>query len=170
MSSEVRVPALPESVADATVLTWHKQPGDTVRKDDNLVDLETDKVVLEVPAPMDGVLAEHKVAEGARGRGGCDPGPDRRRRRRRRGTHRASASSPPATAPASPQPAAADHQDPQLAPAARRLVKELGLDADQIPGSGKDGRIHKADVMSWLDRNEREAPERRSRGRGNARC
>jgi 2-oxoglutarate dehydrogenase E2 component (dihydrolipoamide succinyltransferase) len=64
MSSEVRVPALPESVADATVLTWHKQAGEAVRKDDNLVDLETDKVVLEVPAPIDGVLTERMVAEG----------------------------------------------------------------------------------------------------------
>jgi len=158
MSSEVRVPALPESVADATVLTWHKQPGDTVRKDDNLVDLETDKVVLEVPAPMDGVLAEHKVAEGdvveadailalidAGGAGAAV-------------ASSASASSQPATAATSPQPAAAA-TDAQLAPAARRLIKELGLDAGQIPGSGKDGRIHKTDVMSWLDRNEREAPE-----------
>jgi 2-oxoglutarate dehydrogenase E2 component (dihydrolipoamide succinyltransferase) len=64
MSSEVRVPALPESVADATVLTWHKQPGEAVRRDENLVDLETDKVVLEVPAPADGVLGEIKAGEG----------------------------------------------------------------------------------------------------------
>ena len=58
MSTEVRVPALPESVSDATILTWHKQPGETVSQDENLVDLETDKVVLEVPAPVDGVLKE----------------------------------------------------------------------------------------------------------------
>ena len=58
MSSEVRVPALPESVADATVVAWHRQPGQAVKKDENLVDLETDKVVLEVPAPADGVLGE----------------------------------------------------------------------------------------------------------------
>ena len=64
MSTDVRVPALPESVADATVLTWHKQPGDTVVRDENLVDLETDKVVLEVPAPADGVLANVSAAEG----------------------------------------------------------------------------------------------------------
>ena len=158
MSSEVRVPALPESVADATVLTWHKQPGDTVRKDDNLVDLETDKVVLEVPAPMDGVLAEHKVAEGDLveadailglidpGGAGAAAAPSR------------SGSNTPTAAPESPEPAATS-SDTKLAPAARRLVKELGLDAGQIPGSGKDGRIHKADVMSWLDRGEREAPE-----------
>ena len=58
MSSEVRVPALPESVADATVVAWHKAPGEAVRKDESLVDLETDKVVLEVPAPEDGVLSQ----------------------------------------------------------------------------------------------------------------
>ncbi|MGD9265654.1 MAG: dihydrolipoamide succinyltransferase, partial [Lysobacterales bacterium] len=56
MSTEVKVPVLPESVADATVTAWHKQPGDTVRRDENLVDLETDKVVLEVPSPVDGVV------------------------------------------------------------------------------------------------------------------
>ena len=58
MSIEVKVPVLPESVEDATVAAWHKQPGDTVYRDENLVDLETDKVVLEVPAPVDGVLKE----------------------------------------------------------------------------------------------------------------
>ena len=60
MSIEVKVPALPESVADATISAWHKQPGDSVSRDENLVDIETDKVVLEVPAPADGVLAEIK--------------------------------------------------------------------------------------------------------------
>jgi 2-oxoglutarate dehydrogenase E2 component (dihydrolipoamide succinyltransferase) len=164
MSSEVRVPALPESVADATVLTWHKQPGEAVRKDDNLVDLETDKVVLEVPSPVDGVLGEHKVAEGdvveadavlalidAGAAGTAAEAPA------------ASAGEPP---PAKTEPAAAPEQaaapaaaaPPALAPAARRLVKELGLDASRITGSGKDGRIHKADVMSFLDRSEGEAP------------
>ena len=64
MSIEVKVPQLPESVADATLVSWHKGPGDQVSRDENLVDLETDKVVLEVPAPVDGTLAEHKVAEG----------------------------------------------------------------------------------------------------------
>ncbi len=64
MSLEVRVPTLPESVADATVLNWHKQPGDAVNRDDNLVDLETDKVVLEVPAPGNGILGEIKFRDG----------------------------------------------------------------------------------------------------------
>ena len=65
MSIEVRVPQLPESVSDATLVTWHKKPGDAVRRDENLVDLETDKVVLEVPAPVDGVLKEIKQDTGA---------------------------------------------------------------------------------------------------------
>ncbi|MGB5253161.1 MAG: biotin/lipoyl-containing protein, partial [Sedimenticolaceae bacterium] len=65
MSTEVRVPTLPESVSDATVLTWHKKPGQAIARDENLVDLETDKVVLEVPSPVAGVLQETKVDEGA---------------------------------------------------------------------------------------------------------
>ncbi|HEX7914955.1 biotin/lipoyl-containing protein, partial [Rudaea sp.] len=65
MTIEVKVPVLPESVADATIATWHKKPGDAVKRDENLVDLETDKVVLEVPAPADGVLKEIKFDAGA---------------------------------------------------------------------------------------------------------
>src|SRR5580693_7103130 len=64
MTIEVRVPQLPESVADATLVSWHKKPGDSVARDENLVDLETDKVVLEVPAPSSGVLKEIKLANG----------------------------------------------------------------------------------------------------------
>ena len=70
MSIEVQVPQLPESVADATLLTWHKRAGDSVRRDENLVDLETDKVVLEVPAPSDGILKELKIDDGATVTGG----------------------------------------------------------------------------------------------------
>jgi len=64
VTTEIRVPQLPESVADATLVAWHKQPGDTVKRDENLADLETDKVVLEVPAPANGVLKELKIAGG----------------------------------------------------------------------------------------------------------
>src|SRR5581483_7120943 len=64
MTTEIRVPQLPESVADATLVAWHKQPGDPVRRDENLADLETDKVVLEVPAPTNGVVRELKVQSG----------------------------------------------------------------------------------------------------------
>ncbi len=163
MSTEVRVPALPESVADATVLTWYKQPGEPVSKDETLVDLETDKVVLEVPAPESGVLAEHKVKEGeiveadallatidaaAAGQpaaGGKVPSADGSR-----------APAEPSAVSGTPEPAA-EAQRP-LAPAARRLVKELGLEGEAIPGSGRGGRVHKADVMAWLDERETQAP------------
>ncbi|WP_295879972.1 2-oxoglutarate dehydrogenase complex dihydrolipoyllysine-residue succinyltransferase [uncultured Thiohalocapsa sp.] len=170
MSTEVRVPALPESVADATVLTWYKQPGDAVEKDENLVDLETDKVVLEVPAPAAGRLAEHRVGEGdvveadavlavIEAGAAADAGGE------------AGAAAPAAQAEAAPATAAATtapapdaggktDKEPQLAPAARRLVKELGLDAADIPGSGRDGRIHKSDVVAWLDQQEAAVPER----------
>ncbi|MGB9330399.1 MAG: biotin/lipoyl-containing protein, partial [Steroidobacteraceae bacterium] len=65
MSTEIRVPQLPESIADATLVAWHKQPGDAIARDENLADLETDKVVLEVPAPANGVVREIKVQSGA---------------------------------------------------------------------------------------------------------
>src|SRR5882724_946170 len=65
MTTEIRVPQLPESVADATLVSWHKQPGDTVSRDENLADLETDKVVLEVPAPLNGVIREIRIQSGA---------------------------------------------------------------------------------------------------------
>ena len=160
MSTEVRVPALPESVADATVLTWYKQPGDAVTKDENLVDLETDKVVLEVPAPADGVLAEQRVKEGdvveadallavidaaAAKQSAAQPVPK---------------PAPPASQPQPAHEQATAPEPPPLAPAARRLIKELGLNADEIPGTGRDGRVHKADVVAWLDRQESAAPER----------
>ena len=144
MTSEVRVPALPESVADATVLAWHKAPGEAVKKDDNLVDLETDKVVLEVPAPVDGVLAQvlaevGAVVTAASVLATIEPG---------------AVASAPVSKPAVSEPAG----PPVVAPAARRLVKEMGLDASQIPGSGRDGRVHKADVVAFLDEREKSGP------------
>ena len=149
-TTEVLVPALPESVADATVLTWHKKPGDPVKKDENLVDLETDKVVLEVPAPADGQLAEILIGEGTTvtaatvlariGAAGVIPA----------APPAAPAVTPGQSTPASPTPAG----ETVLAPAARRLVKELDLNPAEIAGSGKGGRIHKADVVAHLDQRE----------------
>ncbi len=156
MSREVRVPALPESVADATVLSWHKQPGDPVREGENLVDLETDKVVLEVPAPGDGVLGAIQAREGDIVQASAvlaliEEGA------RRAAVAPARAAPEPAKAPA-PPPAAprapVAQAEPLVAPAARRLVKEMNLDPQQIPGSGRDGRIHKADVVAYLDERE----------------
>jgi 2-oxoglutarate dehydrogenase E2 component (dihydrolipoamide succinyltransferase) len=159
MSTEVRVPALPESVADATVLSWHKQPGDSVRRDENLVDLETDKVVLEVPAPSDGVLSQISANEGdvvqAEDVLGLLEIGTAAASKAQAVADKPAAESPaaeaPAAAPAPPAPAS-----DILAPAARRLVKELSLDPSKITGTGKDGRILKSDVMKYLDDNERD--------------
>jgi 2-oxoglutarate dehydrogenase E2 component (dihydrolipoamide succinyltransferase) len=151
-TTEILVPALPESIADATVLAWHKKPGEMVTKDENLVDLETDKVVLEVPAPADGVLAEVLMAEGEVVKASTVLG-------RIGAAGSAALASPPTPAPASAAPAVSPEPaaDPLLAPAARRLVKELDLNAAEIPGSGKDGRIHKSDVLAHLDQREASA-------------
>ena len=160
MSSEVRVPALPESVADATVLAWHKAPGESVKTGENLVDLETDKVVLEVPAMSDGVLGPIQSPVGtvvtartvlgtieSAGAGAAPPQASAQ-----------TASAEPLGAAPSPRPEAGG--EPLVAPAARRLVKELNLDASQIPGTGRGGRVHKADVVAYLDAQERAAPAR----------
>jgi len=145
MSDEVRVPTLPESVSDATVLTWHKQPGDPVLRDETLVDLETDKVVLEVPAPHDGVLADIAARDGSLVKSGDLLG---------RVSAGAAKPVPAASAAEAAAPAAApaaDDEDQVLTPAVRRLVKEMNLDTSKIVGTGKDGRILKADVMRYLD-------------------
>ena len=151
MTIEVRVPQLPESVADATLVAWHKQPGDTVGRDENLVDLETDKVVLEVPAPAAGVIVELKVQNGATVTSGqllalLEEGAT------------AAATAPRASAAAAPaaRPAAAAAVAEKLAPSVRRLVEEHNLDAGSIPGSGRDGRITKGDVLDHLS--GRDAP------------
>jgi 2-oxoglutarate dehydrogenase E2 component (dihydrolipoamide succinyltransferase) len=143
MSIEVKVPQLPESVTDATLVAWHKQPGEPVGRDENLVDLETDKVVLEVPAPAAGVIKEIKVENGATVTSGqvlaiLEEGA-------------AAAASKPAAAQS---PAAASEAKAasaaKLAPAAKRMVAENKLDAGQIPGSGRDGRISKGDVIQHM--------------------
>ena len=149
MTIEVRVPQLPESVADATLVAWHKKPGDTVSRDENLVDLETDKVVLEVPAPAAGVIKELKAQDGATVTSGqllaiLEEG--------------AAATAAPAAARSAAKPAVKDEpatsakatSAEKLAPSVRRLVEEHKLDAGAIEGSGRDGRITKSDVLSHL--------------------
>jgi 2-oxoglutarate dehydrogenase E2 component (dihydrolipoamide succinyltransferase) len=150
MSTEIRVPQLPESVADATLVAWHKQPGDPIARDENLADLETDKVVLEVPAPANGVVREIKVQSGAvvtSGQvlaiieeGAATP------------PLRASAGAPAATAPKLPQaPPPEDGKDQgRLSPSVRRLVEENQLNPASIPASGRDGRLTKSDVVDYL--------------------
>jgi 2-oxoglutarate dehydrogenase E2 component (dihydrolipoamide succinyltransferase) len=148
MSIEVKVPQLPESVADATLVAWHKKPGEAVSRDENLVDLETDKVVLEVPAPSSGVIKELKVENGATVTSGqvlaiLEEGAG------------AAAAKPVAAAATAPppesSPARAGAQGVgKLAPAAKRMVAENKLDAGSIAGSGRDGRISKGDVIQHM--------------------
>ncbi len=143
---EIRVPALPESVTDATVLSWRKKSGDAVKRDENLLDLETDKVVLEVPSPTDGIVAEIHAQEGDLVEADdvlaiITPG---------KPTVRNAPS--PGQEPEKAETKAVPAPEPVLTPAVRRLVKELHLDPSQITGSGKDGRILKSDVMVYLDK------------------
>jgi 2-oxoglutarate dehydrogenase E2 component (dihydrolipoamide succinyltransferase) len=143
MSIEVRVPQLPESVADATLVNWHKKPGDSVGRDENLVDLETDKVVLEVPAPSAGVIKEIRVDSGATVTSGqvlaiLETG------------EAAAAPQSRVEAPVVASPEGRNGAAPKLAPAAKRMVEEHQLDAAQIAGSGRDGRVSKGDVIQHL--------------------
>ncbi len=151
MVIEIRVPQLPESVADATLVTWHKQAGQSVSRDENLADLETDKVVLEVPAPVNGILKELKIGPGTSVTSGqllavLEEGA-------------APAIAPakaaaPAAAPAAAAPAAKAAPAPandKLAPSVRRMVEEKQLDPAKIPATGRDGRLTKGDVVEYLD-------------------
>ena len=154
MAIEIRVPTLPESVTDATVLAWHKKEGEAVRRDENLLDLETDKVVLEVPAPADGVLAEIKAQEGQLVEADdvlalLEPGKVPERKPEPAPAPEPAAEAAPAGAEEKPE--APPQKEPVLTPAVRRLIKELNLDPTQIKGTGKNGRILKSDVMAWLD-------------------
>ena len=138
MSIEVKVPVLPESVADATVAAWHKQPGDSVKRDENLVDIETDKVILEVPAPADGVLEEILQEVGA------TVTASQLLAKMKEG---AVAPAPVAAAPA----ASEEISGAPLSPAVRKLVEEHKLDASTIKGSGKGGRLLKEDILKHLE-------------------
>lgn len=150
MSTKITVPALPESVADATILAWHKKPGDAIQRDENLVDLETDKVVLEVPSPVDGILGAISANEGDTVQAGdlltiIGAG----------STSVAETSSAATTIASSPA-EATNETEPVLTPAVRRLVKEMNLDPNQIKGTGKGGRLLKSDIMAYLDTKEAE--------------
>lgn len=141
MSSEILTPVLPESVADATVVAWSKKVGDAVKQDEVLVEIETDKVVLEVPAPMDGVLTEIIQDAGATVVSSQLLG---------RMTVGAVAAAPAPQAEAAPAPVAASAAETtaQTAPAARKLMAENNLSAADVAGSGANGRILKEDVQA----------------------
>ncbi|MHB1283609.1 MAG: 2-oxoglutarate dehydrogenase complex dihydrolipoyllysine-residue succinyltransferase [Metallibacterium scheffleri] len=168
MAIEIKVPVLPESVSDATIATWHKKPGDAVKRDENLVDLETDKVVLEVPSPVDGVLKqivkdsgstvtsqeliavlEEGMAQGSAGVTGA-------------GSAAATAVSKPAaaaaastaakaSAPAATAPAAISVvNSAQLSPAGLRVASEERIDPAKVSGGGRDGRVTKEDLVNFM--------------------
>jgi 2-oxoglutarate dehydrogenase E2 component (dihydrolipoamide succinyltransferase) len=146
MTIEIKVPQLPESVADATLVTWHKQVGQAVTRDENLADLETDKVVLEVPAPVNGVLKELRIVAGTSVTSGqvlavLEEGAA--------ATAAPAAPAAKAAAPAAAPAAAGNSGGDKLAPSVRRMVEEQKLDPAKISGSGKDGRITKGDVVEY---------------------
>src|SRR5262245_42861316 len=156
MIVEVKVPQLSESVAEATLLAWHKREGEVVKRDENLIDIETDKVVLELPAPADGVLVKVAKSDGGTVVSGEVIGTIDTEAK---GTAAApsppppAARSEPAAVPPTPPPAPeAARNDARLMPAARKLVEEQGVDPTKITGSGRDGRITKGDVMDQLAR------------------
>ncbi len=163
MSIEIKVPPLPESVSEATVVTWHKQPGDAVTRDENLVDIETDKVVLEVPAPADGVLGEIKANEGDtvtadQVLGTVDDKAAGGAAKAKKSDGEAKSGSDGASD--KKQKAAASSDDKNLTPAVRRLVAEHALDPARIEGTGPAGRITKEDVLKFMEGGEQkdEAP------------
>ena len=132
MTIEIKVPQLPESVSDATLIAWHKKVGEAVARDENLVDLETDKVVLEVPAPSAGVLLEIKVQDGAIVTAGDVLAV----------LEKGAVATDTATPP--------EKKASKTSPAVRRLLDEHDLDETMVIGTGKNGRITKADVLSFL--------------------
>ncbi|MEP6484733.1 MAG: 2-oxoglutarate dehydrogenase complex dihydrolipoyllysine-residue succinyltransferase [Rudaea sp.] len=165
MTLEVKVPVLPESVSDATIATWHKKPGDTVKRDENLVDLETDKVVLEVPAPTDGVLKEIKQQTGStvisqqvlavieEGPAAAAPAPAKSAAPEAPKV-KADASAPPA------KPSSSEGDDApvkptqpktgELSPAGQRVATENKLDPAQVPGTGRGGQVTKEDLVNFM--------------------
>ncbi|HEY4732608.1 MAG TPA: 2-oxoglutarate dehydrogenase complex dihydrolipoyllysine-residue succinyltransferase [Gammaproteobacteria bacterium] len=144
MAIEIKVPDFPESVADGTIVAWHKHPGDVVKRDDLLVEIETDKVVFEVPAITDGVLQEILVNEGATVVSGqvlthIDPA----------GTQAASSASTGKTESTSSW---QTPQDDIITPSARKLIAEHNLDSNKISGSGRGGRVLKEDVLRAMEK------------------
>ncbi|HEX4479903.1 MAG TPA: 2-oxoglutarate dehydrogenase complex dihydrolipoyllysine-residue succinyltransferase [Rudaea sp.] len=157
MTLEVKVPVLPESVSDATIATWHKKAGDAVKRDENLVDLETDKVVLEVPAPADGVLKEIKQQTGAtvtsqqllavieEGAAAAIPA--------KAEAPKAAPTPAPAAAPSAPKtaaPAPTAAKTSELSPAGQRVATENKIDPSQVPGTGRGGQVTKEDLVNFM--------------------
>ncbi|MDO7912359.1 2-oxoglutarate dehydrogenase complex dihydrolipoyllysine-residue succinyltransferase [Pseudomonas sp. 22-AL-CL-001] len=149
MAIEIKAPTFPESVADGTVATWHKQPGEAVKRDELIVDIETDKVVLEVLATADGVLGDIVKGEGDTVLSDEVLG----------SIVEGGAAAAPSAAPAAAPSAAADagEDDPIAAPAARKLAEENGIDLATVSGTGKGGRVTKEDMVAAIA-NKKSAP------------
>jgi len=151
MTTEIKVPVLPESIADAEVVGWHKQAGDTVRRDENLVDIETDKVVLEVPAPCDGVLESIVEADGTtviaeQILGYINEG-------------EVAAAGNDAPAESEARPAVIEMgQEVVINPAAKKLMQENNIEVHEVTGSGKAGRVLKEDVLKVIKQKQNQAP------------
>jgi 2-oxoglutarate dehydrogenase E2 component (dihydrolipoamide succinyltransferase) len=170
MATDIKAPQFPESVADGTVATWHKQEGEAVKRDELLVDIETDKVVLEVVAPADGVVSKILAAEGDTvesqqvlghfeegASGSASPGGDKADSAPAEQKEEASAEE---KAPASEAASDNDSASDQAGPAARKLMTEHGVAAAQVTGTGKGGRITKADVEKTIsDKEEKRASQ-----------
>ncbi|MES1196701.1 MAG: biotin/lipoyl-containing protein, partial [Steroidobacter sp.] len=145
MSVEVKVPQLPESVADALLAKWHKKVGDAVTRDENLIDLETDKVMLEVPAPATGVLKEIRMQDGATVTSGqvlavIEVG----------ATAAASAAPVAAAAPKTEVKSAEKTGADKSGPAARNMMEANKVNPADVAATGKDGRVTKGDVIQHL--------------------
>jgi 2-oxoglutarate dehydrogenase E2 component (dihydrolipoamide succinyltransferase) len=139
MIVEVKVPQLSESVAEATLLDWHKKEGEKVSRDENLIDIETDKVVLELPSPADGVLVKIlKKARDSVGSGDVIAQID---------TEAKAAAAAPPSKPAQAAPAPQPSKPAPVMPAAQKIAAEKGIDTSQVQGTGRDGRVTKADVL-----------------------
>ena len=162
MSIEIKVPELPESVADATVGTWHKQPGDAVKQGENVVDLETDKIVLEVPAPEDDVLEtiikpEGEVVEADTILANLGDGQASQQQNPSADSAKDPTFASESEQASSAQQGSSDHSQQQdLSPAVRRLVAEYNLDPKQITGTGKKGKITKADVEAHINNQQQQ--------------
>ena len=145
MAIEIKAPTFPESVADGTIATWHKKPGEAVKRDELIVDIETDKVVLEVLAEADGVLGAIIANEGDTVLSNQVLGSIEAGSAAAAPTAAPAAASAPAAAPA------AGGEDPIAAPAARQLAEENGINLASIKGTGKDGRVTKEDVVAAVE-------------------
>lgn len=163
MSTEIKVPVLPESVSDATIATWHKKPGDAVKRDENLVDLETDKVVLEVPSPVDGVLKEIKFESGdtvtseqllaivEEGAAAAEAKPEKSDKAidAKNDAAASDVAQPVQAKAAAGTPAPSKGGSAELPPGARFTAQKEGIDPANVEGTGRRGAVTKEDLVNY---------------------